>query len=63
MNQVPHAPEYPIKAVLKFFRKFAEILAAQSAPSTPVANGKKTSIRKVLNILFGHLWVVELKYR
>jgi hypothetical protein len=24
---------------------------------------KKSSIRKVLNILFGHLWVVELRYR
>jgi hypothetical protein len=30
---------------------------------TPVANLKKSSIRKVPNILFGHLQVVELNYR
>jgi hypothetical protein len=28
-----------------------------------VANGKKSSIIKVLIILFGHLWEVELTYR
>jgi hypothetical protein len=39
-----------------------EIFAAQGAPSTPVANGKKSSIRKVLIVLFGHLWIVELKH-
>jgi hypothetical protein len=36
--------------------KFVEIFAAQGAPPvslTPVANGKKTSIRKVLIILCG----------
>jgi hypothetical protein len=30
---------------------------------TPLANGKKSSIRKVLIILSGHLWEVELTYR
>jgi hypothetical protein len=43
MNQLPQAPEYPVRAAGIFFRKFAEILAAQSAPPvslTPVANGK-----------------------
>ena len=30
--------------------------------TTPVANGKKSSIRKILIILFGHLWVVEETY-
>ncbi len=30
--------------------------------TTPVANGKKTSISKILIILFGHLWVVEETY-
>jgi hypothetical protein len=29
---------------------------------TPVANGKKSSIIKVLIILFGHLWLVALTY-
>jgi hypothetical protein len=28
-----------------------------------MANGKKPLIRKVLNILFGHLWVGELTIR
>ncbi len=48
------------------YRKFTEIIAAQRAPPvslTPVANEKKTSIIKVLIILFGHLWEVELTYR
>ncbi len=39
----PQAPEYTIRAVAKFFRKFAEIFAVQGAPPvslTPVANGK-----------------------
>jgi hypothetical protein len=42
----------------EFFRKFAEIFAAQGLPpvsTTPVANGKKPSSRKILIILFGHL--------
>jgi hypothetical protein len=30
---------------------------------TPVSNGKKSAIIKVLIILFGHLWEVELTYR
>jgi hypothetical protein len=40
-----------------------EIFAAQGAP--PTANEKKSSIRKVFIISFGHLWVVvlELAYR
>jgi len=29
---------------------------------TPVANGKKSSIRKIYIILFGLLWEVELTY-
>jgi hypothetical protein len=41
--------------------KFAEIFADQGAP--PVANGKKSSILKVLIILFGHLWEVDLTYK
>ncbi len=49
----------------RFFGKFTEILPAQSVPpvsTTPVANWK-TLIRKVLIILFGHLWVPDLTYR
>jgi hypothetical protein len=51
------AREYTIKAISNFFRKFAEIFAAQGATlvsTTPVANGK-TKIRKILIILFGQL--------
>jgi hypothetical protein len=32
MNQFPQAPEYALMAVSTFFRKFAEIFAAQGAP-------------------------------
>ncbi len=49
----------------EFFRKFAEIFAAQGAPPvslTPVAN-EKISIRKVLIIFLGHQWLDELPYR
>jgi hypothetical protein len=53
-------------AVSNFVEKFAEIFAAQGAPPGFVDTGgkwKKSSIRKVLIILFGHIWVVELTYR
>ncbi len=59
-------PEHTIRAVLIFFFNLAEILAAQGAPPvslTPVANWKKSSIIKVIIILFGHLWEVELTNR
>ncbi len=41
----------------EFFRKFAEIFAAQAT-----SKWKKSSSRKILIILFGHPWVVELTY-
>jgi hypothetical protein len=43
MNQFPPSPWVYHKGRFKFFRKFAEIFAAQGAPHvslTPVANGK-----------------------
>jgi hypothetical protein len=42
MNQFPQAPEYTMRAVLNFFRKFAEIFAAFAPPvsTTLVTNGK-----------------------
>ncbi len=48
----------------EFFRKFAEIFAAQDAPPVSLTGGKwkKSSSRKILIILLGHLWVVELTY-
>jgi hypothetical protein len=42
-----------------------EIFTAQGCTIGVVDTGgkwKKSSIRKVLNILLGHLWVVELTY-
>jgi hypothetical protein len=53
MNQFPPSPEYTIKAVL---RKFAEILPGHGG------KWKKSSMRKILIILLGHLLVVELTY-
>ncbi len=52
----PQAPEYPVRAVRKFFGKFLEIFAAQGAPPvslTSVANGKNLLLKKVV-ILFGN---------
>jgi hypothetical protein len=52
-------------AVSIFLQKFAEMFGAQGTlpvSLTLVANGKNLSIGKVLIILFGHLWVVELTY-
>ncbi len=67
MNQFPPSPWVSHKGRFEFFRKFVEIFAAQAAPPPVslmlVANGKNSSLRKVLNILFGHLWLVELTYR
>jgi hypothetical protein len=51
--------------MFRIFLKFAEIFPAHGAPPgslTSVANRKKCSIRKVVIILFGHLWVVDLTY-
>ncbi len=48
---LPQAPEYPIRAVRKFFGKFLEIFAAQGTPPvplTPVANGKNLQSEKLL---------------
>ncbi len=45
------APEYPIRGVSNFSKICGDICKC-----------KKFSIRKVLNILCGHLWVVELTY-
>jgi hypothetical protein len=47
------------------FQKFVEIFEAQGAlpvSLTLVAHGKKSSIIKVLIILFGHLWEEESTY-
>jgi hypothetical protein len=53
----------------KFFFKFMEIhihsYMCTTGVSVVVTGGKwkKSSIKKVLTILFGHLWLVQLIYR
>jgi hypothetical protein len=45
----PQAPDYIVRAVSNFFRKFTEIFAAQGAPPlslTPVAYGKNLQLEK-----------------
>jgi hypothetical protein len=52
MNQFPPSPEYPIRTVSNFFRKFAEIYASQGAPpvsTTPAANLPPVSTTLVAN--------------
>ncbi len=59
----PKPLSIPLGHVSNFFENFSEIFAAQVASPvslTPVANWKNL---KVLIILFGHLWEVELTYR
>ncbi len=58
----PQAPEYTIRAISIFFYKFTEIFAAQGAPPVVDTGGiwKKSSIIKVLIIVFRHLREVEL---
>jgi hypothetical protein len=49
MDQFPQVPDYTIRAVSNFFRKFVEIFAAQGLPpvlTTPVANGKNFQAEK-----------------
>jgi hypothetical protein len=53
---------------LNFFKKFAEIFAAQGAPPvslTPVVHLELENGRKKLSFIisFGHLLVVELAFR
>ncbi len=66
MNQLPPSPWVSHLGHFNYFFLFTEIF--RSSRCTPVsltlvANGKKSSIRKVLTILYGHLWVVELTHK
>jgi len=56
----PWPQSIPLGPFKFFFYKFAEVIAAQGAPPeslTPLANGKRNSIRKIINVLFRHQWV------
>ncbi len=54
------APDYTIKAISNFLKIRGDI---GSSRCTSSVKWKKSSIRKVFIIFFGHLWVVELAYR
>ncbi len=57
----PPAPEYSIKTVSNFSKIRWDIRSSRFATGVNDTGGKwkKSSIRKILIILFGHLWVVE----
>ncbi len=62
MNQFPPAPEYPIRTVSNFFRKFAEIFASKDAPpvsTTPVANLPPVSMTPAANFATSFPSVVD----
>jgi hypothetical protein len=63
----PQATEYPNMVVpFRMFSKIRGDIRSSRCTTRVVDTGgkwKKSSIRKVLNILFGHLWVVELTNR
>jgi hypothetical protein len=60
INQFPPSPRVSHQDRFEIFRKFAEIFPAQGWPPVSTTNEKweKSSIRKILIILFGHLWIV-----
>jgi hypothetical protein len=69
MNQFPQAPEYPIRAVSNFPKIRGDIHSSRCTTgvvdkkNNTSGKWKKSSIRKVLNIFCGHLWVVEFTLR
>jgi hypothetical protein len=64
MNSFPQAPEYTIRAVSVFFEIRRDIRSSRCTTGVVDTSGKwkKSSIRIILIILFGQLWVVELIY-
>ncbi len=61
----PQATKYINRAVSNFFenlRRYSQLKVHHWCP-WPRGQMEKSSIRKVLIILFGHLWEVELTYR
>ncbi len=64
MNQVPQAPEYTIRAVSNFSKIRGYIRSSRCTTGVVDTGGKwkKSSVIKVLIILFRHLWEVKLTY-
>ncbi len=61
--QFPPSPWVYFRAVSIFVIKFAEIFKVHHRCRWHRWQKKKSSIRKVLIIFWGHLWVVELRLR
>ena len=62
----PQAPDYTIRVVSNFFENSQRDIRSSRCTTGVVDTGgkwKKSSIRKIFIISFGHLWVVELAYR
>ncbi len=64
MEQFPQAPDYTIRADSNFSKIRGDIRSWRCTTGVFDTGGKckKSSIRKVSIIYFGHLWVVELAY-
>ncbi len=64
-NSFPQAPEYTVRAVSNFSKISGDICSSRCTTSDVDTGGKwkKSSIIKILIILFWHLWEVELTYR
>jgi hypothetical protein len=64
MISFPQAPDYTIRAIsiLKIRRDIRSSRCTTGVVDTG-GKWKKSSIKKVFNISFGQLWVVELAYR
>ena len=60
----PPAPEYPIRTVWIFSKIRGDIRSSRLTTGVADTGSKweKSSIRKILIILLGHLWIVELTH-
>ncbi len=61
----PQASDYAIRAVSNFFensRRYSQLKVCHRCQMDTGGKWKKPSSRKILIILFGHLWVLELTY-
>jgi hypothetical protein len=60
MISFPQAPEHPIRVVSIFFQNSQRFSQLKLHHQWQM---EKSSIKNVLIILLGHLWVAELTYR
>ncbi len=64
MNQFPSSPIIPLRPFRIFSKIRGDIRSSRFATGVNDTGGKwkKSSIRKIIIIFFGHLWVVEETY-